>query len=47
LQYDKFNAAYKTYFSKDLPAREPIGVSSFFAAGILKCKLSPATDGMP
>jgi enamine deaminase RidA (YjgF/YER057c/UK114 family) len=26
--YDKFNATYKTYFTKDLPAREFIGVSS-------------------
>jgi len=33
LQYDKFNAAYKTYFSKDLPAREFIGVSSLLRGG--------------
>jgi len=26
--YDKFNAAYKTYFTKDFPAREFIGVAS-------------------
>jgi len=26
--YDKFNAAYKTYFTKDFPAREFIGVAA-------------------
>ncbi len=32
-QYDKFNAAYKTYFTKDLPAREFIGVASILRGG--------------
>jgi 2-iminobutanoate/2-iminopropanoate deaminase len=31
--YDKFNAAYKTYFSKDLPAREFIGAGSLLYGG--------------
>lgn len=31
--YDKFNAAYKTYFSKDFPAREFIGVASVLRGG--------------
>jgi reactive intermediate/imine deaminase len=26
--YDKFNAAYRTYFTKDLPAREFVGVAA-------------------
>lgn len=32
-QYDKFNTAYKTYFTKDLPAREFIGVASLLRGG--------------
>jgi reactive intermediate/imine deaminase len=31
--YDKFNAAYKTYFTKDLPARQFVGVSSLLRGG--------------
>jgi reactive intermediate/imine deaminase len=31
--YDKFNAAYKSYFTKDLPAREFIGVASILRGG--------------
>ncbi|MGB7436190.1 MAG: Rid family hydrolase [Candidatus Acidiferrum sp.] len=31
--YDKFNAIYKSYFTKDLPAREFIGVSSILGGG--------------
>jgi len=31
--YDKFNAIYKTYFTKDLPAREFIGVASILRGG--------------
>jgi len=31
--YDKFNAAYKTYFSKDLPARAFIGAGSLLRGG--------------
>ena len=31
--YDKFNAAYKTYFNKDLPAREFIGAASILRGG--------------
>lgn len=31
--YDKFNAAYKTYFTKDLPAREFIGAASILRGG--------------
>lgn len=31
--YDKFNAAYKSYFTKDLPTREFIGVSSILRSG--------------
>lgn len=31
--YDKFNAAYKTYFTKDLPAREFIGVANLLRGG--------------
>jgi 2-iminobutanoate/2-iminopropanoate deaminase len=31
--YDKFNTAYKSYFSKDLPAREFIGVASLLRGG--------------
>jgi 2-iminobutanoate/2-iminopropanoate deaminase len=31
--YDKFNTAYKTYFTKDLPAREFIGVASILRGG--------------
>jgi 2-iminobutanoate/2-iminopropanoate deaminase len=31
--YDKFNAAYRTYFTKDLPAREFIGVASVLRGG--------------
>ncbi len=31
--YDKFNAAYKTYFTKDYPAREFIGVASLLRGG--------------
>jgi len=31
--YDKFNAAYKTYFSKDFPARAFIGTGSLLRGG--------------
>jgi 2-iminobutanoate/2-iminopropanoate deaminase len=31
--YDKFNAIYKSYFTKDLPAREFIGVASILGGG--------------
>ena len=31
--YDKFNALYKTYFTKDFPAREFIGVASVLRGG--------------
>jgi 2-iminobutanoate/2-iminopropanoate deaminase len=31
--YDKFNAAYKSYFSKDLPARAFIGAGSLLRGG--------------
>jgi len=31
--YDKFNAAYRTYFSKELPARQFIGVASLLRGG--------------
>jgi enamine deaminase RidA (YjgF/YER057c/UK114 family) len=31
--YDEFNAAYKKYFSKDLPAREFIGAASLLNGG--------------
>lgn len=31
--YDKFNAAYRTYFSKDFPARAFIGASSLLRGG--------------
>ena len=31
--YDKFNAAYKTYFAKDLPARQFVGVASLLKGG--------------
>ena len=31
--YDKFNAAYRTYFSKDLPARAFIGAGSLLRGG--------------
>jgi 2-iminobutanoate/2-iminopropanoate deaminase len=31
--YDKFNAAYKTYFTKDLPTREFVGVASLLRGG--------------
>jgi len=31
--YDKFNAMYKTYFSKDLPARQFVGVASLLRGG--------------
>lgn len=31
--YDKFNAAYKTYFSKDFPARAFIGAASLLRGG--------------
>ncbi len=31
--YDKFNAAYKTYFSKDFPARAFIGAGSILRGG--------------
>jgi 2-iminobutanoate/2-iminopropanoate deaminase len=31
--YDKFNAAYKTYFTKDLPARAFIGAGSLLRGG--------------
>jgi reactive intermediate/imine deaminase len=31
--YDKFNTIYKSYFTKDLPAREFIGVSSILGGG--------------
>jgi 2-iminobutanoate/2-iminopropanoate deaminase len=31
--YDKFNTIYKTYFTKDLPAREFIGVASILGGG--------------
>ena len=31
--YDKFNAIYKTYFTKDLPTREFIGVASLLRGG--------------
>jgi 2-iminobutanoate/2-iminopropanoate deaminase len=34
--YDKFNAMYRTYFSKDLPAREFIGVASILRGGHLE-----------
>jgi reactive intermediate/imine deaminase len=31
--YDKFNAAYKTYFTKDLPTRQFVGVASLLRGG--------------
>lgn len=31
--YDKFNTIYKTYFSKDLPARQFVGVASLLRGG--------------
>jgi 2-iminobutanoate/2-iminopropanoate deaminase len=31
--YDRFNAAYKTYFTKDFPARAFIGVGSLLRGG--------------
>jgi 2-iminobutanoate/2-iminopropanoate deaminase len=31
--YDKFNAIYRSYFTKDLPAREFIGVASILGGG--------------
>jgi 2-iminobutanoate/2-iminopropanoate deaminase len=31
--YDKFNAIYKSYFTKDLPTREFIGVASILGGG--------------
>jgi 2-iminobutanoate/2-iminopropanoate deaminase len=31
--YDKFNAIYKSYFTKDLPAREFVGVASILGGG--------------
>jgi reactive intermediate/imine deaminase len=31
--YDTFNSIYKSYFTKDLPAREFIGVSSILGGG--------------
>jgi 2-iminobutanoate/2-iminopropanoate deaminase len=31
--YDKFNAIYKTYFTKDLPTREFVGVASLLRGG--------------
>lgn len=31
--YDKFNAAYKTYFTKDMPARAFIGAGSLLRGG--------------
>jgi 2-iminobutanoate/2-iminopropanoate deaminase len=31
--YDKFNNIYKSYFTKDLPAREFIGVASILGGG--------------
>lgn len=31
--YDKFNAIYKSHFTKDLPAREFIGVASILGGG--------------
>jgi 2-iminobutanoate/2-iminopropanoate deaminase len=31
--YDKFNAAYRTYFTKELPARQFIGVASLLKGG--------------
>jgi 2-iminobutanoate/2-iminopropanoate deaminase len=31
--YDKFNAAYKTYFTKDFPARQFVGVSTLLRGG--------------
>lgn len=32
-QYDKFNAIYKTYFTRDLPTREFVGVASLLRGG--------------
>ena len=31
--YDKFNTAYRTYFTKDLPARQFVGVASLLRGG--------------
>jgi 2-iminobutanoate/2-iminopropanoate deaminase len=31
--YDKFNAIYKTYFTRDLPARQFVGVASLVRGG--------------
>jgi len=31
--YDKFNAIYKSYFTKDLPAREFVGIASILGGG--------------
>jgi 2-iminobutanoate/2-iminopropanoate deaminase len=31
--YDKFNAAYRTYFTKDLPTRQFVGVASLLRGG--------------
>jgi reactive intermediate/imine deaminase len=31
--YDKFNAMYRTYFTKDLPTREFVGVASLLRGG--------------
>jgi 2-iminobutanoate/2-iminopropanoate deaminase len=32
-QYDKFNAIYRSYFTKDLPARQFVGVASLLRGG--------------
>jgi 2-iminobutanoate/2-iminopropanoate deaminase len=31
--YDKFNAAYRTYFTKDFPARQFVGVATLLRGG--------------
>ena len=43
--YDKFNAAYRTYFNKDLPAREFIGVASLLRGGHIEMQAIAVHEG--
>jgi reactive intermediate/imine deaminase len=43
--YDKFNAAYKTYFTKDLPARQFVGVASLLRGGHFEMQAIAVHEG--
>jgi 2-iminobutanoate/2-iminopropanoate deaminase len=43
--YDKFNAIYKSYFTKDLPARQFVGVASLLRGGHFEMQAIAVSHG--